>query len=91
MKLYADSPTRRVRQMVGDALLLAWILIWIEIGKAVHDADGKPLPQTWTRSGRALLTRSRSTLCARATRGSPFAASGKSANSTAISARDLKR
>lgn len=38
MKLYADSPTRRVRQMVGDALLLAWILIWIEIGKAVHDA-----------------------------------------------------
>ena len=38
MKLYADSPTRRLRQMVGDALLLAWILIWIEIGKAVHDA-----------------------------------------------------
>jgi hypothetical protein len=38
MKLYADSPTRRLRQMVGDALLLGWILIWIEIGKAVHDA-----------------------------------------------------
>ena len=38
MKLYADSPTRRLRQMVGDALLLAWVLIWIEIGKAVHDA-----------------------------------------------------
>ena len=38
MKLYADSPTRRVRQMVGDALLLAWILIWIEVGKAVHGA-----------------------------------------------------
>src|SRR5687767_8960503 len=38
MKLYADSPTRRLRQMVGDALLLAWVLIWIEVGKAVHDA-----------------------------------------------------
>ncbi len=38
MKLYADSPTRRVRQMVGDALLLAWILLWIQIGRAVHDA-----------------------------------------------------
>ena len=38
MKLYADAPSRRLRQMVGDALLLVWILVWIEIGKAVHDA-----------------------------------------------------
>ena len=38
MKLYADSEARRLRQMVGDALLLVWILVWIEIGKAVHDA-----------------------------------------------------
>ena len=38
MKLYADAPARRLRQMVGDALMLAWILVWIEIGQAVHDA-----------------------------------------------------
>ena len=38
VKLYADSESRRLRQMVGDALLLVWILAWIEIGKAVHDA-----------------------------------------------------
>jgi hypothetical protein len=38
MKLYADSEPRRLRQMLGDALLLVWILAWIEIGKAVHDA-----------------------------------------------------
>ena len=38
MRLYADAPARRLRQMVGDALLLVWILVWIEIGKAVHDA-----------------------------------------------------
>jgi hypothetical protein len=38
MKLYADAPARRLRQMVGDALLLAWILLWVEVGRAVHDA-----------------------------------------------------
>lgn len=38
MKLYAASDPRRLRQMMGDALLLAWILIWIEVGTAVHDA-----------------------------------------------------
>lgn len=38
MKLYADSEGRRLRQLVGDALLLAWLLVWIEIGMAVHDA-----------------------------------------------------
>ena len=38
MKLYADSQARRLRQMGGDALLLLWVLVWIEVGKAVHDA-----------------------------------------------------
>ena len=38
MKLYADSDGRRLVQMAGDALLLLWILIWVEVGKAVHDA-----------------------------------------------------
>ena len=38
MKLYADAPARRLRQMVGDALLIVWVLVWIQIGRAVHDA-----------------------------------------------------
>lgn len=38
MKLYADAHARRMRQMVGDALVLAWILVWIQVGTAVHDA-----------------------------------------------------
>ena len=38
MKLYADAPTHRLRQMVGDVLLLVWIFSWIKIGHAVHDA-----------------------------------------------------
>ena len=38
MKLYADAEPRRLRQMLGDALLLAWILIWIKVGIAVHGA-----------------------------------------------------
>lgn len=38
MKLYADAQAHRLRQMVGDALLLAWILLWIEIGQSVHAA-----------------------------------------------------
>jgi hypothetical protein len=38
MKLYADAPAHRLRQMVGDALLLAWLLLWINVGEAVHDA-----------------------------------------------------
>lgn len=38
MKMYADSEPRRTRQMIGDALLLAWVLVWIEVGTAVHDS-----------------------------------------------------
>jgi hypothetical protein len=38
MKLYADSHGHRLRQLVGDALLLVWILLWIKIGYAVHGA-----------------------------------------------------
>lgn len=38
MKLYADSDPRRLRQMLGDALVLAWILTWIAVGRSVHDA-----------------------------------------------------
>jgi hypothetical protein len=29
MKLYADTPTRRTRQLAGDLLAVAWIAVWV--------------------------------------------------------------
>ncbi len=37
MKLYADSPGRRGRQLLTDALVLAWIAGWIKLGSVVHE------------------------------------------------------
>lgn len=37
MKLYADLPARRTGQLVADALMLVWVLVWARIGVAVHD------------------------------------------------------
>ena len=38
MKLYADGPVRRTRQMVGDVLLVLWLLLWLKLANVVHDA-----------------------------------------------------
>lgn len=38
MKLYADAPGRRVRQVAADVLLLVWVWLWVRVGLAVHDA-----------------------------------------------------
>lgn len=38
MKIYADTPVRRTRQMVGDLLLAGWVVLWTMAGRAVHDA-----------------------------------------------------
>jgi len=37
MKLYADAPVRRTRQMTGDLLVAGWVLLWTWAGQAVHD------------------------------------------------------
>lgn len=37
MKLYADLPARRSRQVVGDALVISWFVLWVWAGLAVHD------------------------------------------------------
>lgn len=37
MKLYADAPARRARQLVADLLVLLWVLAWVQVGRAVHD------------------------------------------------------
>ena len=38
MKLYADSPGHFARQLLSDAALVGWVLLWIWAGLAVHDA-----------------------------------------------------
>ncbi|MBC9823507.1 hypothetical protein [Terrabacter sp. MAHUQ-38] len=37
MKLYADTPGRRSRQLLSDVLMLLWIGLWVYAGRQVHD------------------------------------------------------
>ena len=37
MKLYADSPGRRTAQIVADLIVVAWLILWVWVGMAVHD------------------------------------------------------
>ena len=37
MKLYADTPARRTRQIVADLLVLVWVAFWIWAGVSVND------------------------------------------------------
>ncbi|MBW8731383.1 MAG: hypothetical protein JF622_10490 [Terrabacter sp.] len=37
MKLYADAPARRTRQLLFDVLMLLWIGLWVYAGRQVHD------------------------------------------------------
>lgn len=37
MKLYADTATRRTRQLLSDVFVLLWIAIWAWAGRQVHD------------------------------------------------------
>jgi hypothetical protein len=36
MKLYADAPTRRTRQLLADVLFVLWIVGWVWIGHVVQ-------------------------------------------------------
>jgi hypothetical protein len=38
MKLYADAPVRRTRQLLGDVILVLWVLLWLRLANVVHDA-----------------------------------------------------
>jgi hypothetical protein len=37
MKLYADLPVRRARQVAGDVLVAAWVVVCVLLGRSVHD------------------------------------------------------
>lgn len=49
MKLYADLPARRSRQVLADVLMLLWIIGWVVVARAVHGAT-----MTLAAPGRAL-------------------------------------
>jgi hypothetical protein len=36
MKLYADAPARRARQLLGDLLFLLWLVAWVWVGHVVQ-------------------------------------------------------
>lgn len=37
MKLFADTPLRRTLQVIADLLFVAWLVLWVWTGSAVHD------------------------------------------------------
>ena len=37
MKLYADTPARRTRQLLSDVLTLLWVGLWVWLGRQTHD------------------------------------------------------
>lgn len=37
MKLYAERPAEAMGQLIGDGLLLGWVLLWVWAGKQLHD------------------------------------------------------
>ncbi len=38
MRLYADHPDRRARQLAGDLGLLGWLVLWVLVARTVHGA-----------------------------------------------------
>ena len=36
MKIYADAPVRRSRQLLADVLFLLWLVLWVWVGHAVQ-------------------------------------------------------
>ena len=41
MKIYAETPRRRTRQLLGDAILVVWIVVWAVFGSIAHDVIAK--------------------------------------------------
>lgn len=41
MALYAQTPWRRTRQLVGDLLVILWVVAWVRVGLWVHEVVGR--------------------------------------------------
>jgi hypothetical protein len=40
-RIYASNPTRRTLQIIGDAMCLAWLALWVWVAKFVFDLINK--------------------------------------------------
>jgi hypothetical protein len=72
MKLYADAPARRARQVVGDLLLVGWVVAWLAVARVVHETTmllARPGEQI-TEAGNGLAERMRD--AGRAVDGAPL-------------------
>jgi hypothetical protein len=60
VKLYAEVPALRLRQLVRDALVLLWVALWVWIGTGVYDlvnrlqAPGRTMQQAGERFAETL-------------------------------------
>ena len=52
MSWYAESPALRSRQLLLDAAVLVWVLLWLRVGAAVHGAVDRLNPRERTLSDR---------------------------------------
>lgn len=41
MILYAQTPWRRSRQVVADLVVVAWVVLWVQVGRGVHATVGR--------------------------------------------------
>ena len=41
MTLYAQTPWRRARQIIGDLVVAGWVILWVRAGLWVHDVVGQ--------------------------------------------------
>jgi len=39
--LYAQTPWRRARQIIGDLVVVGWVVLWVRAGLWVHDVAGQ--------------------------------------------------
>jgi len=39
--LYAQTPWRRTRQLVGDLFVVVWVVLWVRLGLWVHEVVGR--------------------------------------------------
>ncbi len=46
LRWYADVPAMRARQLLGDALVAGWCVLWVAVGLAVHAAVSALVPPT---------------------------------------------
>ena len=41
MSWYAETPALRARQLLIDLLVAVWVIVWVRLGQAVHEAVGQ--------------------------------------------------